>query len=76
MYRRLTVTYGTLCREYDTPLTMDWEDENDVNSAEEQEMLRALYLQLQPAFQTFCMFPSLAETPIDLLLTGLQARRN
>lgn len=58
MYRRLTVTYGTLCREYDTPLTMEWEDEKDIKSANEQQKLRDFYLQLQPAFQNFCMFRS------------------
>lgn len=62
MYRRLAVTYGTLCREYDTPLTMDWEDERDVKSADEQKRLKDLYLQLQPAFQTFCTFRGSAST--------------
>ncbi|KAF8859636.1 hypothetical protein BDZ45DRAFT_782306 [Acephala macrosclerotiorum] len=54
MYRRLTVAYSTLCREYDTPLTMEWEDEKDSGSFEGDQMLRNLYLQFQPAFRQFC----------------------
>ena len=54
MYRRLVVTYGALCCDCNTPLTMVWEDEKDVKSINEQQSLRALYLRWQPAFQQFC----------------------
>ncbi|KAE9374660.1 hypothetical protein N431DRAFT_372459 [Stipitochalara longipes BDJ] len=53
MYRRLTVAFGTLCREQDCPLTMTWEDEEnqDVNGSEE---LKTLFSQLRCAFRQFC----------------------
>lgn len=54
MYRRLTVAYGTLCREYDTPLTMEWNDEKVIGYDEDDQTLKLLYLQLQPAFREFC----------------------
>ncbi|KUJ20146.1 uncharacterized protein LY89DRAFT_731375 [Mollisia scopiformis] len=53
MYRRLTVTYGALCREYDTPLTMQWEDEDYLGS-NGPDGLKDVYLKLQPAFREFC----------------------
>ena len=35
---------------------MEWEDENDVKSTNEQQSLRDLYLHFQPVFQQFCTF--------------------
>ncbi|PVH78610.1 hypothetical protein DL98DRAFT_655998 [Cadophora sp. DSE1049] len=53
-YKRLTVAYSMLCREKDTPLTMEWEDENDFPMRERDAALEDAYLQLQHAFRKFC----------------------
>jgi hypothetical protein len=55
MYRRLTVAYGTLCREHDCPLTMNWEDEADSEHMNGCEELKILFSQLRFAFRRFCM---------------------
>ena len=55
MYKRLTIAYGTLCRESDTPVTMEYESEQGVEAnSEDDRRLRALFQQLQPAYQKFC----------------------
>jgi hypothetical protein len=54
MYRRLTVAYGTLCREHDSPLTMTWEDEVMGAHMNENE-LKTIFSQLRCAFRQFCM---------------------
>ena len=54
MYRRLTVAYGTLCREHDSPLTMTWEDEGMDIHMNENEELKAIFSQLRCAFRQFC----------------------
>ncbi|KAH6715446.1 hypothetical protein BKA61DRAFT_480085 [Leptodontidium sp. MPI-SDFR-AT-0119] len=53
-YKRLTIAYSTLCREKDTPLTVEWEDEEGFEGSEQAITLHNAYLQLQPAFQSFC----------------------
>jgi len=53
-YRRLTTTYWTLCREKDTPLTMEWEDDPDIHANERDPALKDAYLHLQPEFLQFC----------------------
>ncbi|KAH7393349.1 hypothetical protein BKA64DRAFT_644102 [Cadophora sp. MPI-SDFR-AT-0126] len=53
-YKRLTVAYSMLCREKDTPLTLEWEDENFSPMRERDVALETAYLQLQPAFKDFC----------------------
>jgi hypothetical protein len=55
MYRRLTVAYGTLCREHDSPLTMTWIDEEKDEHVGENEELKTLFSQLRCAFRQFCM---------------------
>jgi hypothetical protein len=54
MYRRLSVAFGTLCREHDSPLTMAWEDEE--NDEQMSEELKMGFSQLRCAFRQFCMF--------------------
>lgn len=54
MYRRLTVAYGTLCREHDSPLTMNWEDEENNEDTRGSEELKLLFSQLRQAFRRFC----------------------
>jgi hypothetical protein len=54
MYRRLTVAYGTLCREHDSPLTMDWEDEETDGQMTGSADLELLFSQLRWAFRHFC----------------------
>ena len=54
MYRRLTVAYGTLCREHDSPLTMNWEDEGMGIHMNENEELKTIFSQLRCAFRQFC----------------------
>jgi hypothetical protein len=54
MYRRLTVAYGTLCREHDSPLTMNWVDEENNEYMEGNEDLKMLFSQLRNAFRRFC----------------------
>ncbi|KAH7321681.1 hypothetical protein BKA65DRAFT_86473 [Rhexocercosporidium sp. MPI-PUGE-AT-0058] len=53
-YKRLTIAYSTLCREKDTPLTVEWEDEEDFRASEDAIALEEAYLQLQPVFKNFC----------------------
>ncbi|KAK0099951.1 hypothetical protein ONS95_013227 [Cadophora gregata] len=53
-YRRLTASYWTLCREKDTPLTLEWEDEAGASAGERDAALEDAYLQLQPVFLQFC----------------------
>jgi hypothetical protein len=55
MYRRLTVAYGTLCREHDSPLTMTWEGEEKNENMSGNEELKMLFSQLRCAFRQFCM---------------------
>lgn len=74
MYRRLTVAYGTLCREHDSPLTMNWEDEGMGIHMNENEELKTIFSQLRCAFRQFCrenltctyddVFKSLISEPI------------
>ncbi|KAN0103208.1 hypothetical protein V8E51_011521 [Hyaloscypha variabilis] len=54
MYRRLTVAFGTLCREQDSPLTMTWVDEESRENLANSEELRTLFSQLRCAFRQFC----------------------
>jgi len=67
-YRRLTTTYWTLCREKDTPLTMEWEDDPDIHANERDPALKDAYLHLQPEFLQFCMYTSYGLLP-DTILT-------
>ncbi|KAG4439274.1 hypothetical protein IFR05_005259 [Cadophora sp. M221] len=53
-YKRLTISYSTICRDKDTPLTSEWEDEEGFEGNEQATTLRDAYLHLQPAFQSFC----------------------
>jgi hypothetical protein len=69
MYRRLTVAFGTLCREQDSPLTMTWEDEESQENLANSEELRTLFSQLRCAFRQFC-------TPFQIMLQGSLLRRS
>lgn len=55
MYKRLTIAYGTLCRE-STPLIMSWEQENERDPTVEDLVMTNLFSMLQPAFEEFCKF--------------------
>jgi hypothetical protein len=68
MYRRLTVAYGTLCREHDSPLTMTWEDEGMGIHMNEKEELKAMFSQLRCAFRQFCKTFQLS-VRVSLLMT-------
>jgi len=55
MYKRLTISYGTLCRENNTPVTMEYESEPGVEANSEHDIrLRTLFQELQPAYDEFC----------------------
>jgi hypothetical protein len=58
MYKRLTIVYGTLCRE-STPLNMIWVPENESSPTGEDLIMMELFSQLQPAFEEFCMLSGL-----------------
>lgn len=73
MYRRLTVAYGTLCREHDSPLTMTWEDEEMDEQMSGNEELKALFGQLRCAFRQFCK--SFQFSVRGSLLTGIRSRK-
>ena len=63
MYKRLTIAYGTLCRE-STPLITTWEKENEKYPTIEDVAMTKLFSTLQPAFEIFCKnFPSPLPTP-------------
>lgn len=54
MYKRLTIAYSTFCRGKNTPLSGNWEAENDGEAEEHDSTLNALFSQLQPAYVKFC----------------------
>lgn len=56
MYNRLTVAYSTLCRENDSPLSVEWQDEAGGLDARASMQLKEIFERIQPAFVTFCMF--------------------
>ncbi len=61
MYRRLTVAFGTLCREHDSPLTMTWEEEGVGKHMNESKELKTIFSQLRYAFRQFCKSLQLSE---------------
>lgn len=55
MYKRLTIAYGTLCRD-STPLILTWEQEDEKYPTIEDEAMTKLFSKLQPAFEVFCKY--------------------
>ncbi|KAG9233710.1 hypothetical protein BJ875DRAFT_378057 [Amylocarpus encephaloides] len=55
MYRRLTVAYGILCRDANTPITTSWVAESDsVKWTKEDNILQTQFSRLQDAYKDFC----------------------
>lgn len=65
MYERLTVAYGTLCRET-TPLLMNWDPEDERNPTPNDVIMTELFARLQPAFDEFCKSLGRALSPFPL----------
>jgi hypothetical protein len=55
MYKRLTVAYGILCRDANTPLTTPWVAEGDrQKGTTENRGLQELFIRLHQAYREFC----------------------
>ena len=71
MYKRLTIAYGTLCRESDTPVTMEYASEPGIEeSSKDDRKLRTLFKELQPAYQGFCEYLQSSFMDFCLCLQG------
>jgi hypothetical protein len=55
MYKRLTIAYGILCRDANTPLTTTWVAEGDKQKGTgANRELQDLFEQLHIAYDDFC----------------------
>jgi hypothetical protein len=76
MYRRLTVAYGILCRDANTPLTTPWVAEGDKQKGTgENRDLHNMFEQLHQAYREFCKcLASYISTRVDLIQAAISRK--